>query len=130
MNLLPEYINFSRQKLKSSNSQEHSTNINVAENFNIKNSDFYFYIFKDFTHQNDYIFNGKDIHQNGLFLSLNGFEYRIFLNFEEIYDQSGFVYNFYKENYGKPIWNVKEKLEENKLIPLQHSFENILLSEK
>ena len=124
------YINFSRQKLKSSNSHKYLTNINVAENFNIKNSDFHFYIFKDFTHQNDYIFNGKDIHQNGLFLSLNGFEYRIFLHFEEIYDQSGFVYNFYKENYGKPIWNVKEKLEENKLIPLQHSFENIFLSEK
>ncbi|MBK8945886.1 MAG: alpha-amylase [Ignavibacteriae bacterium] len=120
------YINFSRQKLKTSNSHKYLTNINFAENFNIKNSDFHFYIFKDFTHQNEYLFCGKDIHQNGMFLLLNGFEYRIFLSFEELYDQSGTVYKFYKENFGKPILGVKENLEDKKLIPIQNAFQNIL----
>ncbi|MBK7106164.1 MAG: alpha-amylase [Ignavibacteriae bacterium] len=123
------YINFSRQKLKNNSANKYLTNIKISDQFKIQNSQFHFYIFKDNTHQTEYLFNGKDICDNGLFLNLKGFEYRVFLNIEEIYDQSEFVYNFYKENFGKEISNVKEQLEEHKLIPIQNSFKQIFNEE-
>ncbi|MFZ1290754.1 MAG: alpha-amylase family glycosyl hydrolase [Melioribacteraceae bacterium] len=119
------YINFSRQKLKNNITAKHLANIKFSDKFKIQNSQHHFYIFKDMSHQTEYLFNGKDICESGLFLNLKGFEYRVYLNVEEIYDQFGFVHNFYKENFGKPIWGVKENLEDIKLIPIQNAFKKI-----
>lgn len=123
------FINFSRQKLKNNGSSKQLTNIKFSDNFKIQNSDFYFYIFRDATNNLEYLFNGREINNHGLWLNLNGFEYRVYINVEELYDKSGDVYNFYKENFGKAIWNINEKIEDLKLQPIQNSFKKLFDNE-
>ncbi len=119
------FINFSRQKIKNNGNSKQLNNIKFSDNFKIQNSDFYFYIFRDVTNNLEYLFNGREINNNGLWLNLHGFEYRVYLNVEELYDKSGDIYNFYKENYGKAIWNIYEKIDDMKLEPIQNSFKKL-----
>lgn len=117
---------FSRQKLNgnsSSNAILH--NSNIAYNLGIKESDFHFYIFRDVTTGLEFFYNGKEIHSNGIFTALNGYEYRVYLYFEEIFDPTGEAYKFYKENYGNGRYNVKKELEKRRLDPLHNSFKEI-----
>ncbi len=102
----------SRQKLNGNSSNTNSLhNISIAYNLNIKNSDFHFYILRDVTTGLEYFFNGTDVNNNGLFVNLDGYEYRVFLVFEEIFDPSGNAYKFYRENYGRGKFDIKRRVE-------------------
>ncbi|MCB9260401.1 MAG: alpha-amylase [Ignavibacteriales bacterium] len=117
---------YSRQKLNGNSSNNNNLhNTDIAYNLGIKNSDFHFYILRDVTTGLEYFFNGKDIHSNGLHLILGGFEYRVYLHFEEIYDQTGDAYKLFKENYGRGIYNIKGELDRLKLSSIHNSFENL-----
>ena len=116
----------SRQKLNGNSSGNNNLhNISIGDNLKINNSDFHFYIFRDVTTGLEYIYNGTDIYNNGIFVNLGGYEYRVFLYFNEIYDSSGDSYKFYKENYGKGIYSIKEEMRRIKLFPIHNSFENL-----
>ena len=113
----------SRQKLNGNSSNTNSLhNIGIAYNLNIKNSDFHFYILRDVTTGLEYFFNGTDVNNNGLFVNLHGYEYRVFLVFEEIFDPSGNAYKFYRENYGRGKFDIKRELNKIKLSAIHDSF--------
>jgi len=123
-------IYFSRQKLIGNSSNSNSLhNTIVAKALGINNSDLHFYLFKDITSGLEYIFNGKDLHNDGLIATLNGFEYRVFLNIEEIYDVSGIYYQYYKNNFGKGNQNIKNDINNIKLDPIHDSL-LVLFSDK
>ncbi len=116
------FINFSRQKLRNNSDNKALVNIKISDNLKIQNSDFHFYIFKDATNNLEYLYNGREINENGILLNLDSYEYRVFLNTEEIYDKSGKLHNFHKNNYGKGIWNIKDKLDDIDLEPIHNEF--------
>jgi hypothetical protein len=96
---------------------------------NIKNSDFHFYIFRDVTTGLEYFYNGKELHTNGLFSNLNGYEYRVFLYFEEIFDPTGEAYKFYKSHYGRGTYNIKRELDKKRLSAVHNSFREVFAKE-
>lgn len=113
----------SRQKLNGNSSKTTSLhNISIGYNLGIKNSDFHFYILRDITTGLEYFFNGTDVNNNGLFLNLHGYEYRVFLVFEEIFDPSGNSYKFYKDNIGRGIYNIRREIDKIKLSQIHNSF--------
>jgi len=117
---------FAREKLVGNSSKSSSLyNTNIAENLNIKNSDFHFYILRDATSGLEYFFNGKELHENGIFINLAGYEYRVYLNFEEVFDPSGEAYLYYKTNFGRGNYNVKRELGKIRLSSLHNAFDDI-----
>ncbi len=117
---------YSRLKIKGVSTEKNNLkNVTVPEIFNIKNSDFHFYIFKDLTSEQEYIFNGKDIHKKGLFIKLNGYEYKVFIGVREVFDTSGFYYHYCKSNLGKGITNIDDDIKRIKLDPVHLSFEKL-----
>jgi len=114
---------FSRQKLNGNSSSAASLyNTNIAYELGAKNSDFHFYLLRDATTGLEYLFNGKELHTNGLYSNLFGYEYRVYLHIEEIFDPSGETYKFYKANYGRGNYSVRRELEKIKLADLHITF--------
>lgn len=120
------YFLHSRQKLTGNSSNSNSLhNTNIAYTLGIQKSDFHFYIFRDITTNLEYFYNGNDFHAKGMFLNLSGYEYRVFLVFKEIFDPSGRAYKYYKENFGRGIYNIQSELKKIKLSSVHKAFENL-----
>lgn len=123
-------VHFSRQKLNGNSSSSNELhNTNIAYSLGIKNSDDHYYILKDITSGLEYFYNGFELHRNGLFANLNGFEYRVFLKFEEIIDSKKEMHQYYKSNYGIGKYDIKYELEKIKLAPVHEAFENLFSNE-
>ncbi len=120
------YFSHSRQKLRGNSSDSNSLhNTQIAHRLGIQKSDFHFYIMRDVTTGLEYIYNGNDLHSSGMFLTLSGYEYRVYLHFEEIFDPGGEAYKFYKKNFGRGIYNIKKELGKIKLSQLHNVFEKL-----
>lgn len=125
-NSVSGYFYFSRQKLNGNSSNSDSLhNTDIAFTLGIQKSDFHFYILRDITTGLEYFYNGNEIHDNGIFVNLYGYEYRVFLVFKEIFDPSGRAYKFCKENFGRGIYNIQMELEKIKLSFVHKAFENL-----
>jgi glycosidase len=117
---------YSRLKLDGTTTDNNNLhNTTIAELLGIQNSDFHFYILKDITSGLEYIFNGKDIYNQGLLLKLKGYEYRVFINVQEIFDTSGIYYHYCKSNNGKGIKDINNDVKEIKLNPIHNSFKMV-----
>jgi len=117
---------FSRQKLTGNSSNSNNLhNTNIADNLGIQNSDFHFYIFRDSTNGMEYFYNGKELCTNGLFVNLSGYDYRVYLVFEEVFDPTGAAYKFYRENYGQGRYNIKKELERIRLSSFHKAFDDL-----
>ena len=124
------YFSHSRQKLTGNSSKSDKLhNTQIAYRLGIHKSDFHFYIMRDVTTGLEYLYNGNDLHTNGMFLNLNGYEYRVYLHFEEIFDPSGEAYKYYKMNIGKGVYNIKKELGKIKLSSMHITFEKIFSRE-
>lgn len=82
-------INFSSKKLVKNGDNKFQMNISIADAMGIKDDINIFYIFTDQISGLEFIFNGHSIHQDGLFLQLRGFEYKVFNKVREVYDVFG-----------------------------------------
>lgn len=49
----------------------------------------YYYVFRDHRTDLEYIRHGPQLHEQGLFVQLGGYQYHVFLDFREIYDHDG-----------------------------------------
>ena len=71
---------------------EGSKNISVkklAEALDFESNHKKFYSFKDHRTKLEYLVSGKEVFTDGLNFSLNGYEYRVLLDFKEFYDEKG-----------------------------------------
>ena len=124
------FFSHSRQKLTGNSSSSNSlNNTQIAHRLGIQKSDFHFYIMRDITTGLEYLYNGNDLHSKGLFLNLSGYEYRVYLYFEEIFDPSGETYKFYKKNFGLGVNNIKKELGKIKLSSMHKAFEKVFSKE-
>ena len=48
-----------------------------------------FFIFKDYKSNLEFIRSGKELHERGMYAELKAFEYHVFLDFREVYDDTG-----------------------------------------
>ncbi|HKI79810.1 MAG TPA: alpha-amylase family glycosyl hydrolase [Ignavibacteriaceae bacterium] len=98
----------------------------ISEALDIKTSDKYFYTYRDHKSNLEYLISGEQISHNGLHFNLEGYQYRLLLDFKEIYDSDG---TYERLNYflnGNGVSSIQAALFELNLKPVQESFAKLL----
>ncbi|MBI5020509.1 MAG: alpha-amylase [Ignavibacteriales bacterium] len=87
-----------------------------------------FYIFQDQSTNHKFLRSGKDLHEKGLYVELKAFGYHVFIDFEEIYDDSGIYERLASHLHGSGVLNMEAEVEKVRLFPvlikLYNLFEN------
>ncbi|MDP4197901.1 MAG: alpha-amylase family glycosyl hydrolase, partial [Bacteroidota bacterium] len=81
------YGRISNSVEKADGTSTRSISISLALSLNSNNN--FYYVLKEFKTGLEYLMSGKDIAENGIFIALGGYQYYIFTEFREIYDESG-----------------------------------------
>ncbi|MGD1006510.1 MAG: alpha-amylase family glycosyl hydrolase [Ignavibacteriaceae bacterium] len=107
---------------------EGSKNIRVkklGEALDFENNFKKFYTFKDHRTKLEYLISGKEVFTNGLSFSLSGYEYRVLLDFKEIFDEKGEYerLSYLLNDSGVP--SIEYALKELKLTPVHERFNNL-----
>ncbi|MCZ7612187.1 MAG: hypothetical protein M5T52_01210 [Ignavibacteriaceae bacterium] len=96
----------------------------IAELLNFKSSKEYYYIYTDHRTQLQFLLSGKEIAEQGFKIHLFGYQYRVCLQFQEIYDAERKFEKLYTLLNGKGVTSVDEALKEMELLPLHLKYEN------
>ena len=116
-------IHYSAPKLTQTENGKETVNVSLAQALDIKGGDKMFYVFREHISGLEYIKKGNDFFENGFHWDLNGFEYRLFWNFREIYDEYGDYEKLYWKIGGEGSPSIEKALEEMHLEPLHNAFE-------
>ncbi len=102
----------------------------LAEELGMKNDPRMFYKAREQMSGLEYLFNGRDVHENGLYRHMQGFEYRVFLDFSAMYDTDGSLGDLYAQFSGEGIRDLQQTLNLRKLEPLHEAFHRVFEYEK
>ncbi len=117
-------INYSASKVDKEGAQNHKVK-KLAEALDFNYHYKYYYTFKDHRTKLEYLVSSTEAFENGLQFSLNGYEYRVLLDFKEIYDESGDYEKLYNIFKGDGVPSIQFALEELRLSPLHESLLNL-----
>jgi hypothetical protein len=118
------YINYSCYKSKvSKNNSNRPQKLFEVLNFEPKLN--YFYSYTDHRTQLQYLLSGKEIAEDGFKVHLFGYQYRVCLNFKEIFDEDGRYEKLYLQLNGRGVSSIDEALKEMDLLPLHTVIENL-----
>ena len=120
-------IDFSCNKI---NSDGKIVNIRVAQALGLKNNESYFYIAKEFVHNDEFVIKGSDAWIFGIYFQLTGYERKVFLEFKEVYDSDGSYNRAYKHLQGKSTKSIDGLIKEIELESIHSSFLQWLTSEE
>lgn len=112
-------LNYSQERIENDNLRS----IKFAHAMGIKDDYKRFYILKDTKTDLEYLFNGNDISSDGLFMTLNGYQYHVFTKFTEVYDANGEYENLSLILSGKGVPSVEYALKKLNLAPLHNAIE-------
>ncbi|MCX7875799.1 MAG: alpha-amylase family glycosyl hydrolase [Melioribacteraceae bacterium] len=88
----------------------------------INSADNCYYIYREHVSNQQFILKATDLISNGFSIYLGAFKYKVFIDFQEVFDSNGDFYNLYKRLNGKGVKNIYEELEEMKLEPIHNSY--------
>ncbi len=97
----------------------------LIELLNITAKEKYYYIYRDNNSKLYYIKSGREILEEGFRIHLNGFEYRVFWEFKEVFDSTGEYAQLAESLKGNGVPNIEFALHEINLTPVHTAFENI-----
>ncbi|HEX2984107.1 MAG TPA: alpha-amylase family glycosyl hydrolase [Ignavibacteriales bacterium] len=100
--------------------------VSLGEALNINGSDKIYYIFTDHKSKLEYIRSGKEIYENGIFVSLQAFKYHAFIDFREVYDAAGEFEAMARELNGGGIYNLIQEAKDLKNRPLHQKLAALL----
>ncbi|MHA2168740.1 MAG: alpha-amylase family glycosyl hydrolase [Candidatus Kariarchaeaceae archaeon] len=100
---------------------KHSTGFRSKENgeiiqttlgaaLNITSKENIFYVYRDHTSGLEYLRTSKELHKDGLYVELKAYQYHVFLNFKEIYDETGEFQKLHQKLSGKGVRSVEDAL--------------------
>jgi glycosidase len=96
---------------------------NLKEGLNLTGKEGHFVIFRDQSHQLEYIRPSKELAEQGLFVQLGAYKYHVFLDFREVADDSYSSYSrLYEYLNGRGVPSIEEALKELLLQPIQNPF--------
>jgi len=98
----------------------------LAEGLRLKGDDSYYYIFRDYKSNLEYIRQGKEIVEKGLYVELGAYKYHIFLDWREVYDQNGYYANLWKFLNGQGVASIEEAGRNLYLQPIHIPFKEIV----
>jgi len=85
-----------------------------------------YYLFKDYKDGLEYVRSGQQIHEEGLFVQLHGYQYHAFLDFREIRDLDGTWAIFAESLSGKGVPDIETAYKEHQLADLLEPFRSTL----
>jgi len=86
----------------------------------------FYYEYTDHHTQLKYLMSGNEINENGFKVHLFGYQYRVCLNFREIYDYEGKYQQLYFHLNGRGVYSLEDAIKEMDLIPLHSAIENFI----
>ncbi len=95
----------------------------LAEALNIRSSNHHFYIYREQRSGLEYVASGRSFAFNGFETELNGFEYRVFIDFREVFDATGEYEKLVSRLNGKGVRDMEREFKEMKLHPVHDAFE-------
>lgn len=100
---------------------------NIASALRVKSGLEYFYTFRDSKTGLEYLRSGAEISAEGMYFSLQGYQYYLFTDFKELVDKTGDLRILHDNLRGKGVPSVLGALRELQLMPL-HKAVNGLFS--
>lgn len=82
-----------------------------------------YYIVREHISEMEFLRSGSDIHDHGLHWHLNGFEYRIFWQFREVFDENGLYGRLHYNLAGQGVPSVEQARHELELEQVYAAFE-------
>ena len=99
---------------------------NLGEGLNLHSGETVFTIFRDHISGLEYIRPSQELVEKGFFIELNAYEYHVFLDFHEIYDDTWGSYRQVSELLNRRgVPNIEEALKELLLQPVKQPFSQI-----
>jgi len=103
-------------------------NLKLAEALALNHGQEYYYAFKEHISGLEYLRSGKELYQKGLHWALNGFEYRVFWQFNEIVDKDGFFNKLNNKLGGRGVESLEKEIIELKFEKVFIAFESLFKS--
>jgi glycosidase len=127
-------INYSVLKvINTENPDKPLGKVKVAEALQFKNDGRFFYKYKDHKTRLEFLVNGSEIHEHGFAIFLKGYEYRLCVDFVELYDFEGKYQRLQNYLGGRGVYSIDIALRELELAPFHQAlfdlFSPDLLSE-
>lgn len=107
------YVDFSCPKNYGSSESEADKRLvskSLGQALEIKNSNQHFYIFRETKSNLEYLRRGSDFYNERFFIELKGYEYKVFLDFIEIYDFNNTLEEVYHDIKGNGFKSIKYEL--------------------
>jgi glycosidase len=99
---------------------------NLAEGLSLDYSANLFTIFKDHITGLEYIRNNKELHERGLYVELQAYQYHVFVGFRQVVDTDWHAYGQLAASLsGRGVPNLEEALREQILQPLHEPFREL-----
>ena len=114
-------INYSVNKINSG----HLHSKKLAEALNIKYDHKFFYSYRDHKTKLEYLINGKDMHDFGMYFAVQGYEYKILLDFKEFYDSNGDYERLRRMLGNNGVYSIEQSFIELNLAPVHSSFREL-----
>lgn len=119
-------INYSVPKLKTAaDGSKYLEKTKLGNALKLKYDNKVFYVCRDHKTNLEHIFSGKDILDHGFFIYLQGYQYKLFLDFREVYDSSGVYEKLYNWLQGRGVPSISEAVKEHTLIPVHRILEEM-----
>lgn len=122
-------INYSVPKLNTfDDGSKHLMRTKLGDALQLKYDHKVFYVCRDHRTNLEHLFSGKDILDHGFFSYLQGYQYKLFVDFREVYDSTGVYEKLYHWLQGRGVPSIWQAVKEHTLEPV-HRVLNDLFNE-
>jgi glycosidase len=116
-------INYSSNKINSSGGL---SNKKLGDALGMRGEPNFYYIYRDYSTNLEYIRSAHDVFDSGLYVVLGGYQYNAFLEFREVYDHTGSFYKLCNFLNGRGVPSIEEAKNELHLSGVHASLRKLL----
>jgi len=116
-------INYSANKVNSSGGL---SNRKLGDALGVRGESNFYYIYRDYGTNLEYIRSGHDVFDSGLYAILGGYQYNAFLEFREVYDHTGAYYKLCNFLNGRGVPSIENAKNELHLTEVHASLRKLL----
>ena len=108
------------------NGETHFIHKTLAQALALRTDEGTFYLFRDHRTNLEYLRRGSEIAAEGLYAETAGYEYHVFLDFQQIHDGDGSWAEVARRLDGKGTPSIEKVRREVALAPILNAFENVI----
>jgi glycosidase len=98
----------------------------LGEGLGLRGDDNVYYIFRDQSSSLEYLRNGRELVEQGMYVELDAYKCHIFLDFREVYDHTGQYRELANYLQGRGVPSVDEALRETFLQPIHQPLRELI----